>query len=222
MAFNENTRVKIPAILHLCRLGYTYLSLKELESDSSTNVLTDIFTASILRINPSLESSQTKRIFEDISLLLENEDLGKAFYEKITATSGVRLIDFKNFDNNAFHVVTEYTFKNGEDEFRPDITLFINGMPLAIIEVKKPDNERGIIAETDRMRDSRNKNKKFRKFINQFQVLVFSNNMEYDSEAIVSIQGAFYATSSYSDVRINTFREEHIFDLNTLLRALLY
>jgi type I restriction enzyme, R subunit len=76
MAFNENTRVKIPAILHLCRLGYTYLSLKELESDSSTNILTDIFTASILRINPSLEPSQTKRVFEDVSLLLENEDLG--------------------------------------------------------------------------------------------------------------------------------------------------
>jgi type I restriction enzyme, R subunit len=218
MAFNENTRVKIPAILHLCRLGYTYLSLKELESDSSTNILTDIFTASILRINPSLEPSQTKRVFEDMSLLLENEDLGKAFYEKITATSGVRLIDFNDFSNNSFHVVTEYTFKNGEDEFRPDITLFINGMPLAIIEVKKPDNERGILAETDRMRDSRNKNKKFRKFINQFQLLVFSNNMEYDSEAIVSIQGAFYATSSYSDVRINTFREEHTFDLNTLLK----
>jgi len=219
MAFNENTRVKIPAILHLCRLGYTYLSLKELLSDSSTNILTDIFTVSILRINPSLENSQAKRIFEDTSLLLENEDLGKAFYEKITATSGVRLIDFKNFDNNSFHVVTEYTFKNGEDEFRPDITLFINGMPLAIIEVKKPDNERGIIAETDRMRDSRNTNKKFRKFINQFQVLVFSNNMEYDSEAIVSIQGAFYTTSSYGDIRINTFREEHSFDLNTLLKS---
>lgn len=218
MAFNENTRVKIPAILHLCRLGYTYLSLKELENDSATNILTDIFTASILRINPSLENSQAKRVFEDTSLLLDNEDLGKAFYEKITATSGVRLIDFKNFDNNSFHVVTEYTFKNGEDEFRPDITLFINGMPLAIIEVKKPDNERGIIAETDRMRDSRNTNKKFRKFINQFQVLVFSNNMEYDSEAIVSIQGAFYATSSYGDIRINTFREEYSFDLNTLLK----
>ena len=219
MAFNENTRVKIPAILHLCRLGYTYLSLKELENDSSTNILTDIFTASILRINPSLENSQAKRVFEDTSLLLDNEDLGKAFYEKITATSGVRLIDFKDFDNNSFHVVTEYTFKNGEDEFRPDITLFINGMPLAIIEVKKPDNERGIIAETDRMRDSRNTNKKFRKFINQFQLLVFSNNMEYDSEAIVSIQGAFYATSSYADVRINTFREEHSFNLDTILKG---
>lgn len=218
MAFNENTRVKIPAVLHLCRLGYTYLSLKELENDESSNILIDIFTASILRINHNLEVSQAKRAFEDASLLLENEDLGKAFYDKITATSGVRLIDFKNFDNNSFHVVTEYTFKNGEDEFRPDITLFINGMPLAIIEVKKPDNERGIMAETERMKTKRNQNSKFRKFINQFQLLVFSNNMEYDAESIVPIQGAFYATSSYGDVRVNTFKEEHTLNIDLLLK----
>lgn len=217
MAFNENTRVKIPAILHLCRLGFRYLSLKNLVSDENTNILTDVFAESIQKINPDLEASHIKRLYEDLSLVLENEDLGKAFYEAITATSGIRLIDFKNFSNNTFHVVTEYTFKNGEDEFRPDITLFINGMPLAIIEVKKPDNERGIMAETERMKTKRNKNRKFRKFINQFQLIVFSNNMAYDAESIVPIQGAFYATSSYSDVRVNTFKEEHLLNLDSLL-----
>ncbi len=217
MAFNENTRVKIPAILHLCRLGFRYLSLKNLVSDENTNILTEVFAESIQKINPDLEASHIKRLYEDLSLILENEDLGKAFYEAITATSGIRLIDFKHFSNNTFHVVTEYTFKNGEDEFRPDITLFINGMPLAIIEVKKPDNERGIMAETERMKTKRNQNGKFRKFINQFQILVFSNNMEYDAESIVPIQGAFYATSSYSEVRVNTFKEEHLLNLDSLL-----
>jgi type I restriction enzyme R subunit len=218
MAFNENTRVKIPAILHLCRLGYTYLSLKQLVNDESTNILTNVFMEQMQRINQDLDAAQAKRVLEDVSLKLEYEDLGKVFYEQLTATSGIRLIDFKNFDNNAFHVVTEYTFKNGEDEFRPDITLFINGMPLAIIEVKKPDNERGIMAETERMKTKRNQNNKFRKFINQFQLLVFSNNMEYDMESIVPIQGAFYATSSYGDVRVNTFKEEHSFNIATLLK----
>lgn len=218
MAFNENTRVKIPAILHLCRLGYTYLSLKQLVNDESTNILTNVFIEQMQRINQDLDAAQAKRVLEDVSLKLEYEDLGKVFYEQLTATSGIRLIDFKNFDNNAFHVVTEYTFKNGEDEFRPDITLFINGMPLAIIEVKKPDNERGIMAETERMKTKRNQNNKFRKFINQFQLLVFSNNMEYDMESIVPIQGAFYATSSYGDVRVNTFKEEHSFNIATLLK----
>lgn len=47
MKFNEDSRVKIPSILHLTRLGYDYLSLKDAEWDESTNVFTDIFKESI-------------------------------------------------------------------------------------------------------------------------------------------------------------------------------
>ena len=142
MAFNENTRVKIPAILHLCRLGYSYISLSTARWDLNTNIFTDIFSASIKKINPDIEEGEVKRTFEDVSLALDNEDLGEAFSKMLLATSGIRLIDFsspENFSkNNSFHVVTELTYKNGDDEFRPDITLLINGMPLAFIEVKKP------------------------------------------------------------------------------------
>ena len=152
-----------------------------------------IFTKSIIKINNyEIEEDDANRLLEDVSLTLDNEDLGEAFYKMLTATSGTRLIDFKNFNNNSFHVVTELTYKNGDDEFRPDITLLINGMPLAFIEVKKPNNREGILAERDRI-NVRFKNKKFRKFINISQILVFTNNMEYDDEDIEPIQGAFYA-----------------------------
>jgi type I restriction enzyme R subunit len=107
MAFNENTRVKIPAILHLCRLGYIYQSLPGAKRDESTNIFSDIFAESILRINPSAHESDVKRVFENVSLALDNEDLGQAFYELLTATSGLKLIDFKDVNNNSFHVVTE-------------------------------------------------------------------------------------------------------------------
>jgi len=217
MSFNENTRVKIPAILHLCRLGYNYLSLSGAKIDESTNIFTDIFAESILRINPDLEPGEVKRIFENVSLALDGEDLGRSFYNMLTSTSGVRLIDLKDFKNNSFHVVTELTCKNGDDEFRPDITLLINGMPLAFIEVKKPNNHEGILAERERIND-RFKNKKFRKFINISQILVFSNNMEYDSDDIEPVQGAFYSTTSYADANFNFFREEESFDLNALLK----
>lgn len=217
MAHNENTRVKIPAILHLCRLGYQYISLSNAKRDENTNIFTDIFTESIARINPELEDQEIKRMLEKISLVLDNEDLGEEFYKLLTTTSGLKLIDFKNFDNNSFHVVTELTCKNGEDEFRPDITLLINGMPLAFIEVKKPNNKEGILDEKNRINE-RFKNKKFRKFINISQLLMFSNNMEYDSESIVPIQGAFYATTSFKDTIFNCFREEQTLDLSTLLK----
>ena len=139
--FNEDSRVKIPSILHLIRLGYTYLSLKDSNWDEKTNIFTDIFSTSIQRLNPELNSTDIKSLHDDLSLSLENEDLGKAFYEKISDKSGTQFIDFVNFDNNTFNVVTELTYKNGDDEFRPDITLLINGMPLAFIEVKIPNYE---------------------------------------------------------------------------------
>jgi type I restriction enzyme R subunit len=216
MSFNENTRVKIPAILHLCRLGYDYLPLSNAVRDESTNIFTDIFEESILRINPGIEPSDVKKTFENISLALDNEDLGKAFSDMLNATSGIRLIDYENFGNNSFHVVTELTYKNGEDEFRPDITLLVNGMPLAFIEVKKPNNQEGILVERDRI-NSRFRNKKFRKFINISQLLVFSNNMEYDHESVEPIQGAFYSSSSYNNAAFSCFREEEEFDLNSML-----
>ena len=221
MAFNENTRVKIPAILHLCRLGYDYISLKNVIRDESTNIFTNIFSESLLRINPEMEQGDVKKVFENISLALDNEDLGQAFYNMLTATSGIKLIDFSSAENfkknNSFHVVTELTYKNGEDEFRPDITLLINGMPLAFVEVKKPNNQEGVLAERDRV-NIRLKNKKFRKFINISQALVFSNNMEYDAESIEPIQGAFYSSTSYSSANFNCFREEEKFDLNNMLK----
>ena len=68
--------------------------------------------------------------------MLTNNDLGKIFFERIISKSGIKLIDFENIDNNNFNVVTELPYKNDDEEFRPDITLLINGMPLAFIEVK--------------------------------------------------------------------------------------
>jgi type I restriction enzyme, R subunit len=219
MTFNENSRVKIPAILHLTRLGYTYLSLKTANWDLETNIFPDIFTESIIRINKDkdLEEDDVKREKQNIDLLLDNEDLGKAFYEKLTATSGIKLIDFENFDNNSFHVVTELPYKNGEEEFRPDITLLINGMPLLFIEVKRPNNHDGILDERNRL-DRRFQNKKFRKFINISQLLVFSNNMEYDNGTVEPIQGAYYATTSYKGAHFNYFREEEILNLTGILK----
>lgn len=221
MKFNEDSRVKIPSILHLMRLGYEYLSLKDPSViwDESTNIFTDIFHQSIKRINPEITDTEAKQLFDDVSLSLENEDLGRAFYEKLTAKSGIRLIDFEDFNNNTFNVVTELTYKKDDDEFRPDIILLINGMPLVFIEVKKPNNQDGILAEHKRIQ-TRFQNKKFRKFVNITQLMVFSNNMEYDDNSPMPIEGAFYASASYQKPMFNYFREEHSFDLTTLLSNL--
>ena len=220
MAFNENTRVKIPAILHLVRLGYQYISLKNAVWDTNTNIFNEIFEVSIRNINPTVTPDEIKRLREEISLLLNYEDLGKAFYERLTSSSGLKLIDWdeKTFATaNSFHVVTELPCVSGDDEFRPDITLLINGLPLAFIEVKKPNNREGILQERERM-DRRFSNPKFRRLINSLQLLVFSNNMEYDEHTVEPLQGAFYGTTAQQQAHFNYFREEESLDLTALLK----
>lgn len=218
MKFNEDSRVKIPAILHLMRLGYKYLSLKGQNWDLDTNIFPELFTTAICKINPGIGDAEAGRLLEDVKLLIDNEDLGKAFFERLSERSNTKLIDFANFNNNTFHVVTELTYQNGDEEFRPDITLLINGMPLVFIEVKKPNNREGILAERDRI-NKRFQNTKFKRFANITQFMIFSNNMEYDDGEPEPVQGAFYASSSYHKPVFNYFREEEILNLTALLKS---
>jgi len=217
MTFNEDSRVKIPSILHLMKLGYTYLSLKTANWDVETNIFTDIFKEQLQKINPQLTSSEIKKVYDEVSLSLDNEDLGRAFYNKLIDQSGVKLIDFENFDNNSFHVVTELPYQKDDETFRPDIILLINGMPLVFIEVKKPNNRDGVLAEHKRMQ-TRFRNKKFRQFINLTQLMVFSNNMKYSDDDSLMLEGAFYSTTNYYKPIFNYFREEETFDLDKLLQ----
>lgn len=214
--FNEDTRVKIPSILHLVRLGYEYLSLKDANWDKDSNIFTDIFKESIQKINKDNKNLDIKRLQNEILELIDYEDMGKAFYERLLSDSNIKIVDFENFSNNSFHVVTELTYKNDDEEFRPDITLLINGIPLIFLEVKKPNNEKGILAERDRIY-KRFSNKKFRKFFNITQLMIFSNNMEYDDTAIEPLEGAFYATPAPRP-QFNYFREEEKLNIAQILK----
>ena len=210
--FNEDSRVKIPALLHLTRLGYTYLSLKHAQWDPRNNIFPELFEEAVMRINPGLRREDVPALLNEIQLKLKGDDLGRGFHERLTARSGSRLIDFDDLDNNSWHVVTELPFANSEDEFRPDITLLVNGMPLAFIEAKKRMNPGGVLEERARM-DRRNANPKFRHFFNLVQLMAFSNNMEYDDGQFEPVQGAFYAASTYGEASFNYFREERATEL---------
>ena len=208
--FNENTRVQVPAALHLCKLGYQYLDENDIMVyDHKTNILTDVFLRSVKRINPEVSSEEVSTLYSKVVNMADNADLGREFYALLSANSGVKLVDFENPDNNEWHVTTEFTCHNDEtdDEFRPDIRCFVNGMPLAFIEVKKPNNHEGILAERDRI-NMRMSKKCFHTFFNITQLMIFSNNQEYDNTNRVPIQGAFYCCSSLSKAFFNVFREE--------------
>lgn len=197
--------------MHLTRLKYDYLSLKRYNGGicSETNIFKSLFWAGINRINGcNLSEQEVDRLLEELTIKLSNDDLGRAFYKiLLDGINGLRIIDLEDDSRNTYHIVTELTYRNGEDEFRPDITLLINGLPLAFVEVKKPNNRDGIIAEHNRI-NTRFSKEVFRRFVNITQLMVFSNNMEYDDADPEPIEGAFYASSSYQKLFFNRFREE--------------
>ena len=146
--FCENTRVQVPAAYHLCRLGYKYYDcIAEGDYDAKTNVLVGKCAAALRRLNAGMSDVEANEKVAELLALAANDDLGRAFYQKITAVSGVKYIDFENPDNNEWGCTTEFECENPEthDRFLPDVTCFVNGLPLAFIEVKIPNNREGSV-----------------------------------------------------------------------------
>ena len=212
--FSELTRVQIPAALHLMRLGYTYLphNGKELkERDPETNILVSIFREQFLKFNNYATDLDVERELSNIKLELDQNDLGRAFYKRIIGETSATYIDWEHPEANTFHLALEVTCQNGQDEFRPDIVIFINGLPLSYIEVKQPnairDGKTGIQSEQDRTR-YRFENRKFRRFNNITQLIALSDNLPYISGQGQQKQGSYYGSNTYSKTKFNAFKEE--------------
>ena len=137
MPYNEITRVQVPALMHLAELGYNFISQKNKPNlDTATNILTDSFTQAFERLNPT---KNAKDSLTEMKKRLNYDDLGKSFYEYLLKSEN-QIIDFDNPNNNLYEMVAELPYKS----FRPDITLFINGLPLVNIEVKQPYAEKAL------------------------------------------------------------------------------
>ncbi len=189
MPYNEITRVQVPALMHLAKLGYNFISQKdEPKLDATTNILIDSFTQAFNQLNPNKNAQDA---LNGMKKRLNYEDLGKSFYEYLLKSEH-QIIDFDNPSNNRYEMMAELPYKS----LRPDITLFVNGLPLVNIEVKQPYAEKGIKEERDR-HTGRYKNPENKVFYNLTQIWIFSDNLPYDDNN--PNQGAFYG-ASYSPI----------------------
>jgi type I restriction enzyme R subunit len=167
-SFNEDDISQIPALQLLQNLGYTYLTPEEALAlrggRMSTVLLEGILAEQLRKINrihfkgneyPFSEGNilsamqMLKEIVYD-GLVRTNEKvydllcLGRSMQQSIegdTKSFPLHYIDWTNWENNVFHVTEEFSVeRTGSHETRrPDIVLFVNGIPLAVIECKRPD-----------------------------------------------------------------------------------
>lgn len=139
-------------------LGYEYLYGPDVPrtSDAYDDVfLPGIFAESLRQINPQLASAAIEEAIiklNDVTagtLYQRNELFSEYLQDGVqvsyydgseTRDDIVYLIDYKNPENNRFHVVNQWTFCEYSEK-RPDVIAFVNGMPLVIFELKSPSRE---------------------------------------------------------------------------------
>lgn len=136
-------------------MDYRYIYVPDLERDFRSPLYEEELDESIRRVNPDMpedaiaDALYKLKNFENAELVLKNalfmdyiqHGIEVRYFVKGEERSGlVYLVDYKNPDNNSFVVANQWTFVENSNK-RPDILLFLNGMPVVLIELKSPSRE---------------------------------------------------------------------------------
>jgi len=147
---SEYLQSELPAIELFKKLNYDYFDAK---SEMYEVVLEDKLTTAIKKINPWLNENNLQKVVRKVlatssigsSLMEINSEIHKlitradALSLKPTPQEhpkAVKFIDYENIENNEFLVVNQMKFKGQRANSIPDLVVFVNGLPLAVIEAK--------------------------------------------------------------------------------------
>lgn len=154
MPINENT-LEQAVIAQLREKGYEYLYGPDIERDYHEVILRDYFEAAMFKINPGITADIVEEAYKSIKNLglLKLEDKNAAFHRYLIegvpvpyrkngeeSTFTVRLLDFGKPEDNDFKVINQYTVIEYKNK-RPDVLVFINGIPMVLFELKNMVNE---------------------------------------------------------------------------------
>ena len=148
----KESNVEEAIIEQLQELGYEYQYGPDIERDYKETILKDMFYDSLYKINKDItkdiadEVYRKVRNFRNVDLVEANYEFYHMLYSGIEVpiegdrTFVARLIDRKNIENNLFQVINQYTVIEYKEK-RPDVVVFINGIPLIVFELKNAINE---------------------------------------------------------------------------------
>ena len=153
MPINENTLEQV-IISELQEKGYDYLYGPDIDRDYHEVILKDYFDSAMFKINPKITTDIVEEAYKTIKNLglLKLEDMNAAFHKYLIegvpvsyrangeqSTFTVHLIDFEIPQSNDFKVINQYTIIEYKNK-RPDILIFINGIPMVLFELKNMVN----------------------------------------------------------------------------------
>lgn len=160
MASDEFDKVELPALEQLQSLGWSYVTGEKLspeESDERNSfkdvVLEKRLTTSIKRLNPWISNENLRKVIRNLTktvypnLVEANQSIWNSINQCVSVMQDlgkgnkgqtVHIIDFDNLENNEFICTNQFKIKGVNQSIIPDIVLFVNGLPLAVIECKSP------------------------------------------------------------------------------------
>ena len=160
MSGEEFYKVELPFLEKLQSNGWSYKDGRELAPDhlnvrSSLKevVLIPNLEQAIKRINPWISDENLRKIIRDITMIQKSTlmEANQWFWERLTQYFSVeqdlgkgrrgqtiKLIDFDKIQNNEFLCINQFKIEGPTQNIIPDIILFVNGLPLGVIECKSP------------------------------------------------------------------------------------
>ena len=142
------------AIIELYQqMGYDYVYGPDVVRDYTDPLYQDVLTSSIENINRGLPSAAIQEAIQKIQNIengsvvkkntifmdyLQNGVPVKYFDNGEEKSAIINLVDYDNVDNNSFVVSNQWTIEEHKDVKRPDVVVFINGIPVVVIELKSP------------------------------------------------------------------------------------
>lgn len=136
-------------------MGYRYVYAPDLERDFRSPLYEKELLSALHRLNPKMSEDAIAdalfklKNFENAELVQKNElfmdylqhGIEVRYFVKGEERSGlVYIVDYRNPDNNSFVVANQWTFIENSNK-RPDVLLFLNGLPVVLIELKSPFRE---------------------------------------------------------------------------------
>lgn len=143
-------------------MGYSHLYAPNLENrDFMSPLYDDVLVSALNRLNPTLpqsaicEAIHKIKNFENADLIQKNAVFMDYLQNGITVSYRdktenksviVYLVDYENIDNNSFIIANQWTYIENSKK-RPDILIFLNGLPIVLMELKSPSREQTDVSE---------------------------------------------------------------------------
>ena len=200
MKFNEQYTIENHIIKFIKdELGFEYIKpeefakMRDLESEY---IITSLLERAIVKLNPDISDGEVKNVIHEVKKIDNNEAFLKALRDGINIKNSAtgkmhdyKLLDFDNIENNHFVVTNQFYFEGDTENIRPDIMIFVNGIPLVDIEAKSPTVSEGVSFE--------NGIDQLKRYERVARKLFIPNCFNISSDGLKTVYGATSAPKQY-------------------------